>query len=148
MIIRHTYTQSFLLLLAVAGCNEGIAPEDGIAGTYALHTWNGLTLPATVHQDDRRRSQVIEGSLELRTDLTFDLVERWFHLQDGVGSSSEQTMTGTWASRCSPQTHPCPGVGIVVTLYDPDGDEGSGAYRNERIELSWEGIDYVFVRDR
>lgn len=76
-LIRHhaRVFGAFLSLAAIAcGSSDSTAPENpyaNAAGSYALVSLNGRTLPATVFQDATMRVDITSSILVLRADRTF-----------------------------------------------------------------------------
>jgi hypothetical protein len=104
----RTPTRAVLTLALAAaasvGCDGGTGLEE-IAGTYALVTVNGRSLPAVVFEgtvtdplggEHDFTAEVLEGALTLREDGTFSVrfVER--STIDGVPSTDDDASVGTY----------------------------------------------------
>ena len=88
---------TFALLLPLAAC-ESTAPEEaGITGTYSLQTINGSSLPHTVLEAGSDRFEVTAGAITLNEDLTFTDLLTFRVTEDGIITSRDDVLTGTYA---------------------------------------------------
>ena len=63
---RHVLAALAMLLVACGG-DKATGPES-VAGSYALRTVNGATLPATYFQNEIERDQFFAGTITLAAD--------------------------------------------------------------------------------
>lgn len=82
-------------LLALAGCGDALAPED-VSGIYALTSIQGQVPPVVVRDDPSCRYTVVDGTLTLASDQSFELrLDEMVVCPDS--SPQGQIWLGSWA---------------------------------------------------
>lgn len=108
--------------LALGGCSDatGNGNAEDVAGVYTLQTIDGQLLPVIVDEQGEDIAEVTQGTVTLRTNLTFDDVTVLRITESGVVTTETEAAAGTWSL-----------AGRTVQFTPNDA---SGAYA-----LAWDG---------
>lgn len=84
--------------LTVGACNDTAASSgpDAAAGVYSLQTIDGQALPGIIDQQGSDLAEVIEGSVTLRSNRTFDDTTVLRLTISGVVSTETDADAGSW----------------------------------------------------
>lgn len=130
--MRRSVVAIALLALACGGGDDPSGPFNPI-GTYALRSFNGQPIPATIGPN----AQITEGALVLEGDLDYSL--GWTQVVQGESSSGAETgqYTITGAS-----------IGFIDDYFDGSGDDGPhyfGTFSADGRTVTVTMFDEVYV---
>ena len=96
--MKHVFRTALAIALVTSSCSSGPTdPSEAIAGTWALSTINGQTLPFVWQAQDANNSvSFASGTLTLRTDGTFTDHTDFSVKVDGTDQSQPLESSGTW----------------------------------------------------
>ena len=89
-----------VLTVALGSCSSDTTENtdiNAVAGAYVLLTIDGQSLPVVVDQQGADIAEVIEGDVDLATDLTFTDVTTLRLTIGGVVTTEADPATGTWS---------------------------------------------------
>lgn len=114
-----------LAIVAIAcGGDSSTGPNASAAGSYALATFNGKGLPATVFADTGFTLVLARGTLSLGGDGNFQAIFVTNETVEAHLSVYTDTSTGRWTQ-----------TGGTVVFVGPDSSRLSGAWDGERLTL-------------
>lgn len=123
------------LVAACGGGNDGINEPRSVAGTYTLQTVNGAALPFVVFETAGYKIEVTGASYVLASAGTFSNSASFRETENGVVTTSTETVTGQYTVS-----------GSNVTFTDSDGDVITGTLSGNNLQFSEDGMTAVFVR--
>jgi hypothetical protein len=69
--MRKAIIIAMTALLAACSSDKATGSSDTVVGTYALKTVAGINVPATIFQDASGKSEVLSGTLMVKSDKTW-----------------------------------------------------------------------------
>jgi hypothetical protein len=124
-----------LIPLLLACGSDATGPGDDIAGTYALQTVDGMSLPALVLQAGNESVEILNGEILLRANGTFRSSINRRDTVAGTSTTTEQVDEGEWGR-----------TGSALTLFFPDGDRDAATVNGGTLTVNSAGFVFVFVR--
>lgn len=88
---------AFVLPLAACGDDGPTDPTIEASGTYQLATVNGQNLPVTIQQSGADFIEVLDGTIELRSDNTFSDSTTFRTSEGGEETIEVEVLSGTYA---------------------------------------------------
>lgn len=119
----------------IAACGDSTTSPSDLAGTYAMVSYNGQSLPYTDNSDPRYTSILTDGQLVLQSDRTYRIDVSYRDIDRSTGSAAtfSDSDTGTYTLS-----------GATITLRSDDATVGtfSGSVSSSTISVE----RFVFVR--
>lgn len=88
-----------VMALSLGACTDTAAGNDAddLDGLYSLQTIDGQLLPVIVDEQGEDIAEVIQGTVTIHADLTFDDVTVLRITESGVVTTETDAATGTWS---------------------------------------------------
>ena len=124
------------LVGACGGDGGGINdPLQDAAGTYTLKTFNGAAPPIVVFETTGYKLEVTSANYVLTASGTFTNSATFRETENGVATTSTETLTGTYVL-----------AGTSITFTDTDGEVLTGVLSGNNLQFSEGGMTAVFSR--
>lgn len=121
-------------LLVTSACSESTSISTTTGGSFTLSTVNGNDLPAVETQSGGNRTEVLSGSVSLKTDGSWTLaLTKRLTTAAGTTTNSTQTDSGTWTQNNG-----------AVLLTSNTGAAISGTLFAGVLTLNNQGAIYLF----
>lgn len=125
-----------VLLIAAAACGDSTAPDTSFAGTYALQSYDGVSLPVSINLAEDASVTVLSGSLTLTANGTFTVRTTAEWMFGGEVETSTDGVGGTFTR-----------TGNTFRLTDEDGDTYTATYDgSSRVTVDIGGTLLVYTR--